>query len=109
MQNYRFGDIVLLKFPFVEQQEAKRRPALVLLDSGDADILVARITSQDVYTEYDVVLDDWRQSGLLIPSVVRLHKMATLEKKLVERRLGVLMQKEKLNVQAKLQQIWMSI
>ncbi len=109
MQNYRFGEIVLLKFPFVEQQEAKRRPALVLLDSGDADILAARITSQDVYTEYDVVLDDWRQSGLLIPSVVRLHKMATLEKRLVERRLGVLTQKEMLNVQAKLQQIWMSI
>jgi len=109
MQNYRFGEIVLLKFPFVEQQEAKRRPALVLLDAGDADILAARITSQDVYTEYDVVLDEWRQSGLLIPSVIRLHKMATLEKKLVERKLGVLTHKEILNVQAKLQKIWMSI
>jgi mRNA interferase MazF len=109
MQNYRFGEIVLLKFPFVEQQEAKRRPALVLLDAGDADILASRITSQDVYTEFDVVLDDWRQSGLLIPSVIRLHKMATLEKRLVERKLGVLMHKEMLNVQAKLQQIWMSI
>ena len=52
MQNYRFGEIVLLKFPFVELQEAKRRPALVLLDAGDADILAARITSQDVNTEY---------------------------------------------------------
>jgi mRNA interferase MazF len=109
MQNYRFGEIVLLKFPFVEQQEVKRRPALVLLDAGDADILAARITSQDVYTEYDVVLAEWKESGLLIPSIVRLHKMATLQKRLVERRLGVLTHKEMLNVQAKLQQIWTSI
>jgi mRNA interferase MazF len=109
MQNYRFGEIVLLKFPFVEQEEAKRRPALVLLDAGDADILAARITSQDVNTEYDVVLAQWKQSGLLIPSVVRLHKMATLQKKLVERRLGILTQEDLLNVQAKLQQIWKSV
>ncbi len=109
MQNYRFGEIVLLKFPFAEQQEAKRRPALVLLDAGDADILAARITSQDVNIEYDVVLADWRQSGLLISSVVRLHKMATLQKRLVERRLGVLTQEDMANVRAKLQRIWKSI
>jgi mRNA interferase MazF len=81
----------------------------VLLDAGDADILAARITSQDVNTEYDVVLAQWKQSGLLIPSVVRLHKMATLQKKLVERRLGILTQEDLLNVQAKLQQIWKSV
>jgi mRNA interferase MazF len=109
MQIYRFGEIVLLKFPFVDQQEAKRRPALVLLDAGDADILAARITSQDVNTEYDVILAEWKQSGLLIPSVVRLHKMATLQKRLVERRLGILTQEDMANVQAKLQQIWKSI
>jgi len=109
MQNYSFGEVVLLEFPFVEQQEVKRRPALVLLDTGDADILVARITSQDVTTEYDVIPVDWRQAGLLLPSVIRLHKMATLQKKLVERRLGVLTPKDKSNVQAKVQQIWISI
>ncbi len=109
MQIYRFGEIVLLKFPFVDQQEAKRRPALVLLDADDADILAARITSQDVNTEYDVVLAEWRKSGLLIPSVVRLHKMATLQKRLVERRLGILTQEDMANIQAKLQQIWKSI
>lgn len=49
MQNYRFGEVVLLAFPFASRREVKRRPALVLLDTGNADILVARITSQDVY------------------------------------------------------------
>ena len=109
MQNYRFGEVVLLEFPFVEQQEVKKRPALVLLDTGDADILVARITAQNVSTEYDVIPVEWRLAGLLLPSVIRLHKMATLQKKLVERRLGFLTPKDKSNVKAKLQKILISI
>lgn len=109
MQKYHFGDVVLLEFPFVEKQESKKRPALVLLDTGDADILVARITSQNAHTEYDVIPVEWKQTGLLLPSVIRLHKMATLQKKLVERRLGVLTPKDMSNVLMKLQWIWTSI
>ena len=44
MQNDRFGEVVLLAFPFAGRRESKRRLALVLLDTGNADILVARIT-----------------------------------------------------------------
>jgi mRNA interferase MazF len=90
MQNYRFGEVVLFAFPFASRQEVKRRPAPELLDTGNADILVARITSQDVDMDYDVRLADWAQAGLLLPLVTRLHKLATLQKSLVERQLGAL-------------------
>ncbi|MGB2842106.1 MAG: type II toxin-antitoxin system PemK/MazF family toxin [Halobacteriota archaeon] len=109
MQNYRFGEVVLLAFPFSSRREAKRRPALVLIDTGNADILVARITSQDVDTDYDVRLTEWEQAGLLLPSVVRLHKLATLQKALVERQLGTLTLKDLSKVRAKLQQIFASV
>ncbi len=46
MENFRPGEIVLVTFPFASAAEAKRRPALVLLDTGDADLIVARVTSQ---------------------------------------------------------------
>lgn len=82
------GDVVLLAFPYVNAERRKKRPALVLLDTGDADILVARITTQMHQTPYDVSLKEWQSAGLLAPSVVRLHKLATLEKALVERKLG---------------------
>jgi mRNA interferase MazF len=45
MQDYRPGEIVLLSFPFADATEVKRRPALVLLDIGDEDIVVGRVTS----------------------------------------------------------------
>ena len=84
---YQGGEIVLLSFPFTDATGARRRPALVLLDTGDADIVVTRITSQPLRTPFDIDIIEWQQVGLLLPSVVRLDKMATLEKLLVERRL----------------------
>ncbi len=87
----------------------KRRPALVLLDAGGGDIVVARVTSQQVQTGYDVRLIEWKRAGLLLPSVVRLHKLATLQKTLAERRLGALTTKDSSRVKAKIQPIWASV
>ena len=109
MRNYQIGEIVLLAFPYADQRSVKRRPALVLLDTGNGDIVVARVTSQQVQTRYDVKLIEWKQAGLLLPSVVRLHKLATLQKTLAERRLGVLTTKDSSKVKAKIQQIWASV
>ena len=78
---------MLLSFPFSDATASKRRPALVLLDTGDKDMVVARITSQIYQTPFDVQLDEWKTAGLMLPSVVRVHKLATLQKSLVERRL----------------------
>lgn len=50
------GDVVLVEFPFADGQVAKHRPALVLLDIGDADVIAARITSQATRDRYDVEL-----------------------------------------------------
>ncbi|TEU10717.1 MAG: type II toxin-antitoxin system PemK/MazF family toxin [Anaerolineales bacterium] len=109
MQDYRPGEIVLLSFPFTDATEVKRRPALVLLDTGDEDIVVGRVTSQIAQGPFDVELVEWREAGLLLPSVVRVHKMATLEKHLVERRLGTLTASDWARVQAVTQQLWASI
>ena len=62
----------------------------MLLDAGDSDVLLARVTTQEYDARYDVPLADWRFAGLLAPSVVRLHKLAALERSLVERVIGSL-------------------
>lgn len=46
MHNLNFGDIVLLKFPFTNEQTYKKRPALLINDTNDGDIIVCRITSK---------------------------------------------------------------
>lgn len=103
--SYSFGEVLLLAFPFSDAAGMKRRPALVLLDIEDSDVLVARITGQLTQTQFDIELQEWKQAGLRLPSVVRLHKLATLEKQLVERSLGRLTKPDLQQVQSTLQRL----
>ena len=103
---YSIGDILLIAFPFTGGGASKKRPALVLLDTGDADVLVARITSQTSNSEYDVMIEEWQNSGLLVPSYIRLHKLATLEKVLIDKKLGELSAVDLEKVREKLTEIF---
>ena len=109
MENYKLGEIVLIAFPFSDAKELKRRPALVLLDVGDEDIMVARVTSQAVKTSFDLEIKDWQGAGLLLPSIVRIHKVATLGKNMVERKLGKLREEDWRQVREMIRKLWMSI
>ena len=108
MTSFRPGDLVLVAFPYAGSTQAKRRPALVVLDTGDADVVVARVTSQHHQTPNDVALADWQGAGLLVPSVMRTHKLATIEKALIHRRLGTLQEPDRRRVSAVIRQIYRS-
>jgi mRNA interferase MazF len=103
---FRPGELVLVTFPFTGGVQAKLRPALVILDAGDADLLLARVTTQPYGTRHDVVLADWRGAGLLAPSVVRLHKLATLDKLRIHRRLGALLSADRRRISVVMRQIY---
>lgn len=85
-----FGDIILLKFPFTDGKKIKKRPALVINDFNDGDIIVCRITSQIYNTRQDIYIENWKKSGLKLPSIIRTHKIATLDKNMVEIIMGKL-------------------
>ena len=80
MAIYKLGDVVLVKFPFTNNLGFKKRPALVIRDTNDGDVVVCRITSKLYNSPYDINLMNWQQSGLQLPSVIRAHKIASLEK-----------------------------
>ncbi|MEG3970100.1 MULTISPECIES: type II toxin-antitoxin system PemK/MazF family toxin [unclassified Microcoleus] len=85
MPNYQSGEVLLLALPFADVTTSKLRPVLVLLDAGDEDIVVARVTSQTNRTVFDVEIVEWEQAGFLRSSVVRLHKVNTIEKRFINR------------------------
>jgi len=70
MTTYPIGDLVLVDFPFTVSGPGKPRPALVILDTGDADVLLARVTTQAYAGTFDVQIVDWQQAGLLAPSTL---------------------------------------
>lgn len=94
MTTYNFGDIVLIGFPHTDLQGVSKRPAIVLYDSGDQDVLVARVTTQEYRSEGDYKIHKWSKCGLLGESYVRLGKQATIEKRFIIRKLGILEAKE---------------
>ena len=100
MTTYQPGDFLLLAFPFGDGTRSKNRPALVLIDTGDQDVLLARVTTQVYSTPHDVTLHEWRQAGLIAASWVRLHKLATVEKSLVRRYLGHIQASDRQHVAA---------
>ena len=106
MINYQPGELLLIAFPYTAGAQTKSRPAMVVLDAGDADIVVARVTTQSGHDNHDVLLQDWKDAGLLAPSTVRLHKLATLEKTLVQRRLGCVQNEDRVAIGAAMQRIF---
>jgi mRNA interferase MazF len=91
------GDIVLAAFPYTDLSMQTRRPALVLNENTEhGDVILAFISTQlpSNPNPTSVILEstdpDFQQTGLKSNSVIRLDKIATIERRLVTRRLGKL-------------------
>jgi mRNA interferase MazF len=110
MTTYKFGDIVLVPFPFTDQSAVKKRPAVIV--SSDEynrhrpDIIIMAITSQMHSANYfgDLTVKDWQQAGLLKPSVIK-PILTTIEKGLLLKHLGRITDSDRSELTANLQNI----
>jgi len=88
------GDIVLIPFPFTDLSGIKNRPAVVLVESA-SDMTLSFITTQLKWQEeFDVIVEPLPTNGLKKQSLIRLAKLATIDKNLAIGKLGSLSQKE---------------
>ena len=90
--NYRSGEIVIVRFPFTNLKAGKVRPALVIADQKDEDLLVAPISSssQIAFRHHDISFKDYVGRGLPIPSSVKYTKLFSLHHELIHSRFGAL-------------------
>lgn len=94
----RKGDIVLIPFPFTDLSGIKNRPALVLADA-EIDVTVSFITTQlNWYEKFDIKVEPSQENGLKKTSLIRLRKLATVDKDLVIGKIGNLSQDELVKV-----------
>ena len=84
--------MVLVPFPFTDLSGHKVRPALVLYASARGeDCILAFFTSQgSKKSSFDFSVSASARNGLKINSMIKLEKLATLQKKLVLGELGAL-------------------
>ncbi|MFA5995861.1 MAG: type II toxin-antitoxin system PemK/MazF family toxin [Patescibacteria group bacterium] len=107
MKTFSCGDVVLTSFPFTGDDGAKQRPALVLVDTGDNDCILAVITSKIRTSSYDVNLTDWKKAKLLFPSIARIHKIYTKEKSTIIGTLGNITKKDLYDVQRVIKKLFL--
>ena len=94
------NSIVLVPFPFDDFTELKVRPAICLTSEIGKyqHIIIAFITSKipDDLIESDLVINknsiNSIGTGLAVDSVIRLHKIVTIPKNLIKRKLGTINQ-----------------
>ena len=95
MPAYRFGEIVLVPFPFTDQTGSKKRPAVVVssttFNSTRRDLLIMAVTSQlrPLAMFGEIFVRDWQAAKLLKPSAIK-PVITTIEQALVIRGLGTL-------------------
>jgi mRNA interferase MazF len=86
---YRKGQIVIIKFPFSDFSDAKKRPALIISNdiiNNTGDYLMVQITSKIRKDDFSVLLDRTSFIGekeLPLRSCIRIHKIFLLNESLV--------------------------
>jgi mRNA interferase MazF len=104
MTSYDFGDLVLVPFPFTDQRGNKKRPAVIVSSAAynvaRLDIILMAVTSRVRATTAlgEVLISEWRKAGLLKASVIK-PVLATVERRLILRRLGRLEQADRITLQ----------
>ena len=85
----RPGEFWVADIPFTDGSGSKKRPVLVLwLDA--ADVVCCAVTSAAPRSPTDVLLADWKASGLRTASTVRLSRLDCLEQSLLIARIGAI-------------------
>ncbi len=95
MSDYEFGDVVLVPFPFTDQSTTKQRPAVVVSSTRyhaeRPDLILMAVTSMQRESPPvgELSVRGWQAAGLLKPSAIK-PILTTIEKRLVRKRLGML-------------------
>jgi len=100
------GNIVLIPFPFTDLSGNKLRPALVLSEDV-LDVTVSFITTQLQWQQpTDILLHPQSQNGIKRASLVRLNKIATVDKSLIIGSIGTISPIQITELNQKLKQLF---
>ena len=104
------GQIVLFRLPQANQEDGKLRPALVIrqLPGRYNDWLICMISSQldQQIPDFDEIItrndSDFKQSGLKLPSLIRISRIAVVNSDILLGKLGEVDTQRLLRIKQKL-------
>lgn len=74
-----FG-VYTARFPFLDSEETKIRPVIVISKPQGPHkvIAIVPVSSRLVREEVDVTIVEWSKAGMLKPSIARVHRLTTM-------------------------------
>jgi len=106
--------VVLVPFPFDDLTATKVRPAVCLTDEIKPydHLVLAFITSRTSTSasQTDFVIDksdvDFAATGLKVSSTIRLHRLMTIRKSIIQRELGELSATQQMEIDNRLRKLF---
>jgi mRNA interferase MazF len=79
------GDVVVIPFPFTNLAGIKRRPAFVITNLPEDDIIICQITSKNKSDSFalPVTRTDFISGSLPVDSFIRPNKIFTADKNII--------------------------
>ncbi len=107
------GDIILVPFPFTDRAAEKVRPALVVSQSRYAQQTVSVLFISSIIPEHpsttEVLVKStqaaFKDTGLKKTSLIRCHKIATLDQRVILGKIGALPKNQLIQVNVTLKKV----
>jgi mRNA interferase MazF len=91
---YNQADIVIVPFPYTNLSGSKPMPVIIISNSNvnkSNDVIVVQITSNLHSDEFSFKIKDSRINSILVyESEVRCHKLFTIDKTLIKRKISIM-------------------
>lgn len=107
MGKLSIGQIVLSSFPFSDLTHQKVRPCLIIGLAEFGDIIVCQITSKRYRSRKAIQLsnNDFKSGSIVITSFIRPDKIATLDRTIIIKTLGVLNSQKLFEIKAAIKKV----
>ena len=82
--------MVVVTFPFSDLTQTKRRPALVVAEVQEDDLILCQITSRLITDQYAILIDnsDFSSGSLRQSSKIRLNRLFTADQQSILYKVG---------------------
>ena len=92
MGSFAVGEVVLVAFPYADFSRFKKRPALIIGVAEFDNLILCQITSKAETSKRAMPLADadFAVGGLRLDSFIRPDKIFTVQKSVIERKVGKL-------------------
>ncbi|MBU1854915.1 MAG: type II toxin-antitoxin system PemK/MazF family toxin [Nanoarchaeota archaeon] len=103
-------EIILVAFPFSDLSNYKKRPALIIsndkFNQSYEDIICCMITSNpEAKDGIDLKQKDLEQGNIFFDSIIKPHRLFTVSKKIILKKLGLLKKNKTMSVEKKIKEL----